>query len=282
MSITKRPFNFFDRTGLVYGKLTVLKYSGFSEKHQRTMWECRCECGKICIVQGKLLGNETTRSCGCLKKICSRALDLSGKKFGTYTVIKFVDKNPNGNPASRFLCRCNCGVERVLTASHLNSGKIQSCGCLTNALISEKNSTHGDTQGGIRTKEYRTWKAIKDRCYLKSCKSYRIYGGLGISMCARWLNSFENFLSDVGRAPSKSSSIERKNNFGNYEKSNCIWSTPKLQARNRRTNIMLTHAGKTQCLLDWSVELKIKRWTLTRRIKSGRTIAQIKSEFDIP
>ncbi len=280
MSTTKHPPNFKDRTEIKYGKLKAISYAGCHGPYQRAFWNCLCDCGNTCVIQGKLLQNGTTRSCGCLRKEVERP-DLSGKKFGTYTVIKFVDKNPDGNPASRFLCRCECGVEKVLTASHINSGITQSCGCLTNGIISEKNSTHGDTRGGERTKEYRAWKAIKDRCYLKSTKAYHNYGGRGISMCHRWLESYESFLSDMGRAPLSTNSVERKDNEGNYEPSNCYWSTPPIQARNRRTNIFATHNGKTQCALDWSRELKVPFWTVLRRIKKGRTIAQIKAEFHV-
>ncbi len=273
----KRPSNFIDRTGLKYGRLTVISEAGFSQKHQRTFWNCICECGKQCSIQGKLLSNGTTKSCGCLRGDVLRD-DLTGKRFGSFTVVKFVDKNPGGQAARRFLCRCDCGSDRIYTVSHINSGQVKSCGCLTNHLIGEKNSTHGATRGGTRTKEYRTWKAIMDRCYLKTCESYRHYGARGITVCERWLESFENFLEDMGSAP-QGTSIERIKNHIGYFKENCCWATSDIQARNKRTNIFATHEGKTQCCLDWARELNIPHWTVLRRIKKGRTIAQIKAEF---
>lgn len=277
MSTMKRSKNFINRTGLVYGKLTVVSEAGFSKYHQRTFWNCDCDCGNKCSIQGKLLSSGTTKSCGCLRR--KPLDDLSGKKFGFYTVIRFVDNNIPEKRVNRFLCRCDCGTENVLTSSQINSSKTQSCGCKTNEIISRKKSTHGATRNGKRTKEYRTWRSIKDRCYLKTSKSYHNYGGRGIVMCQAWLNSFGEFFKDMGMSPLKISSIERINNKGNYEPGNCEWSTPKLQARNKRTNIFATHAGKNQCSLDWSSELKIPYWTVLRRLKIGKTIAKIKSEF---
>lgn len=272
------PKNFVDRTGLVYGKLTVIESAGYSQELQRAMWKCKCSCGNICVIQGKLLKNGTTKSCGCLRREVPRT-DLSGKRFGIYTVIKFVDKNQGGRPRRRFLCRCDCGAERIFTASQINTGKPRSCGCLTNQIISEKNSTHGESHGEKRTKEYRAWRSIKQRCLLETNKSFRIYGARGILICPTWVNSFETFLLDMGRAPTLQHSIERKDNNGNYEPGNCYWSTPLIQARNRRTNVFATHEGKTQCALDWSRELKVPIWTVLRRLRKGLSIAQIKSEF---
>lgn len=268
-----RPKNYVDRTGKTYGKLTVIKSAGFSQKHQRTMWECRCDCGNTKVIQGKLLQNGTTKSCGCLAKVPRKRVDLTGKRFGLYTVIKFADNGTPEKRVSRFLCRCDCGTEKILQGGQIQ--KVYSCGCATNQIISEKNSTHGEASVSKRTKEYRTWKSIKDRCYLQSCKSYRIYGARGIKMSESWIASYEVFLNDVGRAPFPYSSIERINNDGDYEPGNCEWSTPKLQARNRSTNVFLTHNGKTQCALDWSIETGIPHWSIGRRAKEGWSIQKM-------
>lgn len=142
------------------------------------------------------------------------------------------------------------------------------------------NATHGEAIGDKRTKEYRAWRSIKQKCLLPTNKSFRIYGARGISVCQIWVNSFEAFLADMGRAPTAAHSIERKDNFGNYTRENCYWATPKIQARNRRTNIVASHEGRTQCCLDWSKELNIPPWTMGRRLKSGMTIAQIKMEIE--
>ena len=97
----------------------------------------------------------------------------------------------------------------------------------------EKPDTHR-THGMSRIPEYKVWKAMRQRCYLKTSKAYRHYGGRGITVCDRWRSSFENFISDMGRRPGPEFSIERVNNDGNYEPGNCIWATWSQQAKNKR------------------------------------------------
>lgn len=203
-------------------------------------------------------------------------VDLTGLKFGLLNVVRYVDNNNKNRRASRFLCRCDCGVEKVMIAQNVK--KSLSCGCQTARRTKETHVTHGETSGYERTKEYRLWKSIKDRCYLKSCKSYRIYGGRGIVMHPNWIHSFENFFSHVGRAPSEAHCLDRINNDGNYELGNVRWVTAYEQARNRRTNIFLEHDGRRQCALDWANEIGVPHWTFSRRVKKGMTVMDIIEE----
>ena len=137
------------------------------------------------------------------------------------------------------------------------------------------NETHGEASGSRRTKEYRAWRSIKQRCYLETNKDFHNYGARGIEMCPEWIGSFERFLFDMGRAPTALHSIDRINNSGNYTKENCRWSQPKPQARNRRTNVFVEHNGKTQCVLDWSLEIGIPRWSISRRLEDGWSMQKI-------
>lgn len=101
---------------------------------------------------------------------------------------------------------------------------------------------HGEAGFGIKTKaskEYSTWSGIKRRCYNKNVLEYKRYGAKGITMCKRWKNSYLSFLTDMGRAPSKSHSIDRINNKENYEPSNCKWSTKHEQSQNRPSIVKL-------------------------------------------
>lgn len=141
------------------------------------------------------------------------------------------------------------------------------------------NATHGEAHGKKRTKEYRAWRSIKQRCFLETDKEFKNYGARGITMCPSWINSFESFLADMGRAPSPIYSIERIDNSGNYSPENCRWTTPYFQSRNRRTNLFAEFHGVMKCAKDWAIEIKITRWTMERRLKSGKTVAEIKAEF---
>jgi len=87
-----------------------------------------------------------------------------------------------------------------------------------------------------KTSEYKTWHNIKDRCYNKNSKSYRWYGQLGVTVCDRWINNFNDFFEDMGKKPSSSHSIDRINPFGDYTPENCRWATPEEQVANKRAN----------------------------------------------
>jgi hypothetical protein len=142
----------------------------------------------------------------------------------------------------------------------------RSCGCLR----SETHTTHGTTKGGHKTPEYRAWQAMKNRCYYEGHVQFKDYGGRGIVVCERWLESFETFLADMGPRPTPSHSLDRFPDVnGNYEPSNCRWATSSEQHRNRRNNRLITHGGKTMCLTAWAEAYGINPHTLRRRLGRG-------------
>lgn len=117
-----------------------------------------------------------------------------------------------------------------------------------------------------KSPEYNTWCNIKQRCYLVACDQYPNYGARGIEVCDRWLNSFSNFLSDMGRRPGVGYSIERVDVNRDYEPSNCLWATMKEQQNNRRNNIRIDMNGKTMTLAQWCDELGVSYQTVWARI----------------
>ena len=125
---------------------------------------------------------------------------------------------------------------------------------------------------GVRIPEYRSWLAMRARCHHKS---YRGHAGRGITICERWENSFENFLSDMGKMPTDVRyTIERVDNDRGYEPGNCRWATYLEQARNKRNNRRLTFRGETHCVQEWADILGISRCTIKQRLKTGWTIEE--------
>ena len=130
--------------------------------------------------------------------------------------------------------------------------------------------------GMADTKIHYVWKAIKNRCLNPKSKDFQNYGGRGIKICARWAGSFESFISDMGR-PQPGQMIERIDNNGHYEPSNCRWASRKEQNNNSRHNAFITFRGKTQSLRQWCDELDKNYWTVHHRYRyqQGLTLEQI-------
>ena len=154
--------------------------------------------------------------------------DIAGQRFGRWIVLSYV-----GN--SKWLCKCDCGTERVVNGGHLKAGNTKSCGCLKSELSIQRFTVHGHTSvvGGKRyySPTYQSWRGMIDRCKSTSAR-HKDYFDRGITVCDRW-KQFENFLSDMGERP-VGLTIERKNNDKGYEPGNCCWATYKEQRANRR------------------------------------------------
>lgn len=194
-------------------------------------------------------------------------IDLTGKQFGDLVVQKRVASDCRR--VSRWKCRCKCGTTCVVNGDSLRRGNTKSCGCrrrLGGRFV------HGEARHGKLTPEYVAWRGMKIRCYCKNSSGYKRYGGRGIRVSAAWLNSFERFLRDMGRRPGPEYSLDRKRSDGNYTASNCRWATQKVQARNKRSNRLLTFRGQTLCLADWAKVTGLPRSTITRRLKRGLTV----------
>lgn len=124
---------------------------------------------------------------------------------------------------------------------------------------------------GMRwTSEYGIWRGLIDRCTNQKSKHYARYGGRGITVCDRWLHSFENFFTDMGHRPD-GLSLDRRNNDGNYEPGNCRWATIIEQQNNTSKNVLVSYGGVTKSLTQWCKQLDLKRPTISHRLDRGMT-----------
>lgn len=198
----------------------------------------------------------------------SRVKDETGKVYGRLTVLGYAGNSLKSNKGAYWTCRCECGTDSVVWGATLRNGRSRSCstGCA--------NRTHGHTTktANRRSSEYTCWQEMKYRCYNPNHQAFSDYGARQITVCARWLESFDNFLEDMGRKPFKGASIGRINNDGNYEKVNCRWETREQQENNKRTSRYLTHDGLTLTMAQWARHIGIRADLISNRLRRGWSI----------
>lgn len=189
-------------------------------------------------------------------------VDFTGKRFGRLLVLSrandFVSEK---SKATAWNCVCDCGKAVSVRASSMVVGDTKSCGCLRRDVFVEKSSKR------TRTPEYKIYQGILARCLNQNVSRYANYGGRGIRVCKRWLDSFDNFMNDMGRRPSNSHSIERIDNNGDYCPESCKWATIEEQAKNRTSNYYIEFKGERMILNDWAKRIGINHSNLKKRIE---------------
>ena len=167
----------------------------------------------------------------------------------------------------RVRCRCDCSKVIEVKINNLLTSNAKSCGCVRKKKIIARNWKHGGAQRNGMLSEYKTWTLMIHRCSNSNLPDWKNYGGRGITVCQRWLDSFADFLLDMGSKPGPEYSIDRINVNGNYEPNNCKWATDKEQANNTRRNRRLTHGGRTMTMNEWAKELGISASTMHGRLQ---------------
>lgn len=195
-------------------------------------------------------------------------LDLVGNKYGRLEVLKLAEKRLSGKRYRYFwLCKCECGEQKTVRTDGLTSGNVQSCGCLKKEQ-DRRNLTANHSHKLSGTKLWHTYYSMLDRCYDKNNERYEIYGGRGIRVCDDWKNSFTSFSEwALQNGYQDKLTIDRINNNGDYEPSNCRWSTQKEQARNRSSNLMIKLNGELMTLIELSEKMEIPYKTAISRYR---------------
>lgn len=194
---------------------------------------------------------------------------MIGQTFSRYTVIG--DAEPKSG-MRMVVCRCECGTEVTVYAKNLKSGNSRSCGCLKSEKTAQRNHKHGEA----KSREWRIWVGLLQRCSQNAGKNAQWYSARGITVCDRWL-TFDNFLADMGRAP-EGAQIDRIDNALGYAPDNCRWATPSQNSRNRRNNTLLTHAGETMCIQAWADRRGWSNHLISNRLRYGWDISRALTE----
>lgn len=191
--------------------------------------------------------------------------DRTGHVYGRLSVVA---REPNYRGNAMWRCICGCGKEVVALGNDLQRGKVKSCGCLN----AERIFKHGMS----RSRAYRTWKQMLQRCENRNHGSFANYGGRGISVSQEW-HDFETFYADMGDPP-EGMTLDRSDNNLGYSKENCRWATVREQLNNRRTNHILELNGERKTMAEWSELTGIGWHTLESRLRYGWSVERTLTE----
>ena len=194
-----------------------------------------------------------------------KPLNLDGQKFGDWIVLSTEIKLCGKKTNSICTCRCSCGKIKEVRATFLKKGRSSRC---KSCASREKNKKHSKSY----TDEYKIYIGIKKRCYNPNSTAFNYYGDRGIKVCDRWLESFENFLEDMGDRPSKNHSIDRIDVNGDYSPKNCRWADNKTQMRNRKNTKIINYKGLVKPISQFCEELALPYRVVYERIKMGWSV----------
>lgn len=198
--------------------------------------------------------------------------DLTGQRFGRLVAVECVGRTNNGN--AKWLCKCDCGGEKIVASYGLVSGRTNSCGCIKREQNHQMFTTHGESNVN-KTRLYRIWAGMKTRCYNKNQSyAYGKYGAKGIVVCDEWKESYEAFRDWAhGNGYQDNLSIDRIDPHGPHSPDNCRWATDKQQQDNRSNNRILTFNGVSKTLAEWADATGFTKSTIEHRLSRGWSVA---------
>lgn len=202
-----------------------------------------------------------------------KVIDLIGQKFGRLTVIEYRGVR---NTFARWLCQCDCGNRVEVVGISLRTGNTRSCGCLCRELSSKRLlKRSGGTLGESRSRLCGVWRTMLQRCDNQSHTHYHIYGGRGITVCNEW-RDYANFKAWAlangydESAPRGKCTLDRIDNNGNYEPSNCRWIDMREQCKNRRNPTQIfEYGGVRHTLSEWADIVGLKTKVIRERLRNG-------------
>lgn len=206
--------------------------------------------------------------------------DLTGRRFGRLTVLSRAE---NRNGVTYWLCKCDCGNEKEIRASHLKDGGTTSCGCYCEEVREEFYKIRDARPRSTRKQErlYRIWKGLRSRCNNKNYPKHSRYGGRGITVCKEWDDYLVFKIWALENGYSDELQIDRIDNDGNYGPSNCRWVTSKQNCNNKSTCHYLTVNGTTHTLSEWADITGVPMRTIWMRIKYGLPEEKIIAKGDL-
>lgn len=203
-----------------------------------------------------------------------RAKDITGMKIHWLTALSYCGSD---GKKSLWNVQCDCGKIIVMAASEFLKERQQSCGCQRYLTIGRKNSTHKMSTHPV----YAVWRGMLARCSNPKHRAWLNYGGRGISVCEEWQNSFEEFWQDMSESYVFGLCLDRENNEGNYEKSNCRWVTHKVNDRNKRNNTRLETPWGRITISEAAERSGIGKTTLCYRLSRGVSGKDLFSKPDV-
>jgi hypothetical protein len=196
----------------------------------------------------------------------------AGETNNRLTLVRCVEKRAGSYV---WIAACECGNGTRVTVRDFRSGHTKSCGCLRREVMREIKTTHGMSESA----EFNVWCHILGRCNNTTDAKYPWYGARGIKVCERW-TVFENFYMDMGERPSEEHSIDRINNDGNYEPSNCKWATRFQQAQNKRNNVYVELDGTRMAIAEAERYINIGGGSISQKVRdTGWTHQQVAEYF---